>query len=162
MTSIDYLDGVLHACVREQDATRTPAGQAASFDVLMDRAFERRHSDLCTHLTATRTRSKNAHTEVDRLSRTGLLDRFIAGTSLRGAKAELAQRQREEADAGSRRVGRTSESLTSNSTACHLNYARIVCRLERSSPGASSFSDGGKSASPDRLAESASARPDGE
>ncbi|PIG25473.1 hypothetical protein CLU93_5539 [Janthinobacterium sp. 35] len=100
MASIDYLDGVLHACAQEQDATRTPAGQAASFDVLMDRAFERRHSDLCTHLTATRTRLKNAHAEVDRLSRTGLFDRFIAGTSLRGAKAELAQRQREEGDAG--------------------------------------------------------------
>lgn len=97
--STDHLEGVLLACVQEQNATREPAGQAASFDILMDRAFERRHADLCKHLRATRMQSMNAEGEVGRLSSMGFFDHVLAGASLRTAKAALTQRQSEKVDA---------------------------------------------------------------
>jgi len=97
MISTDYLDSVLHACARERNATRAPAGQAATFDILMGRAFEMQHADLCTHLKTARTQTENARTELDQLSQLGFFGRFSAGKSLSQAKAEFANRQREEA-----------------------------------------------------------------
>jgi hypothetical protein len=99
MTSTDYLHGVLLASAREQNATRESAGEAASLNISMEHAFERRHADLCMHLTAARMQSKNARREVDRLSAMGFFERFLAGASLQGAKAALTQRQSEEAEA---------------------------------------------------------------